>query len=128
MPFHCAAVPVIEADFTAEMQHQGFQRRGRIELKPHRMQLFFGWAGDKFGRKSVYGFTLILMVGCSFGQALSFGATATAVITTLCVFRFFLGFGIGGDYPLSATIMSEYANTKTRGAFIAAVFAQQVRA
>ncbi|CAK9214367.1 unnamed protein product [Sphagnum troendelagicum] len=26
--------------------------------------------------------------------------------------------GIGGDYPLSATIMSEYANKKTRGAFI----------
>jgi PHS family inorganic phosphate transporter-like MFS transporter len=33
--------------------------------------------------------------------------------------------GIGGDYPLSATIMSEYANTKTRGSFIAAVFAMQ---
>nr|GMD70015.1 inorganic phosphate transporter 1-4-like [Ipomoea batatas] len=33
--------------------------------------------------------------------------------------------GIGGDYPLSATIMSEYANKKTRGAFIAAVFAMQ---
>ncbi|TXG72363.1 hypothetical protein EZV62_000942 [Acer yangbiense] len=36
-----------------------------------------------------------------------------------------MGFGIGGDYPLSATIMSEYANRKTRGAFIAAVFAMQ---
>lgn len=40
-------------------------------------------------------------------------------------FRFWLGFGIGGDYPLSATIMSEYANKRTRGAFIAAVFAMQ---
>lgn len=39
--------------------------------------------------------------------------------------RFWLGFGIGGDYPLSATIMSEYANKRTRGAFIAAVFAMQ---
>ncbi|WMV47496.1 hypothetical protein MTR67_040881 [Solanum verrucosum] len=36
-----------------------------------------------------------------------------------------LGFGIGGDYPLSATIMSEYANKNTRGAFIAAVIAIQ---
>jgi PHS family inorganic phosphate transporter-like MFS transporter len=33
--------------------------------------------------------------------------------------------GIGGDYPLSATIMSEYSNTRTRGAFIAAVFSMQ---
>ncbi|KAJ6431294.1 hypothetical protein OIU84_018728 [Salix udensis] len=39
--------------------------------------------------------------------------------------KFWLGFGIGGDYPLSATIMSEYANKKTRGRFIAAVFAMQ---
>ncbi|GLJ42677.1 hypothetical protein SUGI_0884800 [Cryptomeria japonica] len=31
----------------------------------------------------------------------------------------------GGDYPLSATIMSEYTNKKTRGAFLAAVFAMQ---
>ncbi|CAI9767583.1 unnamed protein product [Fraxinus pennsylvanica] len=48
-----------------------------------------------------------------------------AVMGTLCFFRFWLGFGIGGDYTLSATIMSEYANKKTRGAFIAAVFAMQ---
>ncbi|KAL7177669.1 hypothetical protein ACSBR2_030933 [Camellia fascicularis] len=40
-------------------------------------------------------------------------------------FKFWLGFGIGGNYPLSATIMSEYANKKIRGAFIAAVFAMQ---
>ncbi|KAK9121522.1 hypothetical protein Syun_019139 [Stephania yunnanensis] len=47
------------------------------------------------------------------------------LITTLCFFQFWLGFGTSGDYPLSATIMSEYANKKTRGAFIAAVFAMQ---
>ncbi|TVU11409.1 hypothetical protein EJB05_44994, partial [Eragrostis curvula] len=33
--------------------------------------------------------------------------------------------GIGGDYPLSATIMFEFANKRTRGAFIAAVFSMQ---
>jgi PHS family inorganic phosphate transporter-like MFS transporter len=88
-------------------------------------QLFFGWLGDKLGRKSVYGFTLILMVLCSIASGLSFGHTPKGVIGTLCFFRFWLGFGIGGDYPLSATIMSEYANKKTRGAFIAAVFAMQ---
>ncbi|CAK9232774.1 unnamed protein product [Sphagnum jensenii] len=88
-------------------------------------QLFFGWLGDKLGRKKVYGVTLLLMVISAIGSGLSFGRSATAVITTLCFFRFWLGFGIGGDYPLSATIMSEYANTRTRGAFIAAVFAMQ---
>lgn len=88
-------------------------------------QLFFGWLGDKMGRKKVYGMTLMLMVICSVASGLSFSHDAKAVISTLCFFRFWLGFGIGGDYPLSATIMSEYANKKTRGAFIAAVFAMQ---
>ncbi|KAF7850619.1 hypothetical protein BT93_L5194 [Corymbia citriodora subsp. variegata] len=88
-------------------------------------QLFFGWLGDKLGRKRVYGLTLLLMFICSVASGLSFGHSAKSVIATLCFFRFWLGFGIGGDYPLSATIMSEYANKKTRGAFIAAVFAMQ---
>lgn len=88
-------------------------------------QLFFGWLGDKLGRKKVYGLTLMLMVICSIASGLSFGHNSKSVMATLCFFRFWLGFGIGGDYPLSATIMSEYANKKTRGAFIAAVFAMQ---
>ncbi|KAG7536624.1 MFS transporter superfamily [Arabidopsis suecica] len=79
-------------------------------------QLFFGWLGDKLGRKKVYGITLIMMIVCSVASGLSLGSSAKGVL---------LGFGIGGDYPLSATIMSEYANKKTRGAFIAAVFAMQ---
>jgi len=33
--------------------------------------------------------------------------------------------GIGGDYPLSAVITSEYATVNTRGSMIAAVFAMQ---
>ena len=88
-------------------------------------QLFFGWLGDKMGRKRVYGMTLMTMVLCSIASGLSFGHKPKAVMATLCFFRFWLGFGIGGDYPLSATIMSEYSNKKTRGAFIAAVFAMQ---
>nr|UXE41667.1 AMF-inducible phosphate transporter Pht1;6 [Pteris vittata] len=88
-------------------------------------QLFFGWLGDKFGRKKVYGMTLMIMVFSSIASGLSFGHTAKSVMVSICFFRFWLGFGIGGDYPLSATIMSEYANKRTRGAFIAAVFAMQ---
>ncbi|KAK9994687.1 hypothetical protein SO802_024390 [Lithocarpus litseifolius] len=88
-------------------------------------QLVFGYLGDKLGRKKVYGITLILMVFCAICSGVSFGASAHSVIGTLCFFKFWLGFGIGGDYPLLATIMSEYANKRTRGAFITAVFAMQ---
>lgn len=83
------------------------------------------WRLIRLGRKRVYGYTLVLMIITSLASGLSFGSSAKGVMSTLCFFRFWLGFGIGGDYPLSATIMSEYANQKTRGAFIAAVFAMQ---
>ncbi|KAL5713818.1 Inorganic phosphate transporter 1-4 [Ranunculus cassubicifolius] len=88
-------------------------------------QLLFGWLGDKLGRKRVYGWTLFIMVICSICSGLSFGSDPKTVMASLCFFRFFLGVGIGGDYPLSATIMAEYSNKKTRGSFIAAVFAMQ---
>ncbi|KAF8111646.1 hypothetical protein N665_0073s0006 [Sinapis alba] len=88
-------------------------------------QIFFGCLGDKLGRKRVYGLTLVIMTLCSICSGLSLGSDPKSVMTTLCFFRFWLGFGIGGDYPLSATIMSEYANKRTRGAFVAAVFAMQ---
>ncbi|RLM64849.1 putative inorganic phosphate transporter 1-13 [Panicum miliaceum] len=89
-------------------------------------QLVFGWLGDKMGRKRIYGVTLVLMVVTSLASGLSFSKrVGKNVVTVLCFFRFWLGVSIGGDYPLSATIMSEYANQRRRGAFIAAVFAMQ---
>lgn len=36
-----------------------------------------------------------------------------------------MGLGIGGDYPLSATITSEFAATRIRGRMMTAVFASQ---
>uniref|UniRef100_A0A804HNH3 H(+)/Pi cotransporter n=1 Tax=Musa acuminata subsp. malaccensis TaxID=214687 RepID=A0A804HNH3_MUSAM len=69
--------------------------------------------------------TLMLMAIYSIAIGLSLGHTAKGVMATLCLFRFWLGFGVGGDYLLSTTIMSEYAYKKTRGAFIAVVFTTQ---
>ncbi|KAK9271281.1 hypothetical protein L1049_026871 [Liquidambar formosana] len=88
-------------------------------------QLVFGRLGDTMGRRRVYGLALMLMVMSSMGCGFSICRTRSCVLTSLGFFRFFLGVGIGGDYPLSATIMSEFANKKTRGAFIAAVFSMQ---
>ena len=36
-----------------------------------------------------------------------------------------MGIGIGGDYPLSAVISSEFASTRIRGRMMTAVFAAQ---
>ncbi|MFP3399734.1 MFS transporter [Acidianus sp.] len=82
-------------------------------------QIVFGILGDKIGRKKVYGVEASL---------LSAGALLSAFspnLLWLIIFRMIMGVGIGGDYPISATIMSEYANVKDRGKLIALVFANQ---
>ena len=88
-------------------------------------QLVFGRLGDRVGRRRMYGIALMIMVLSSIGCGFSICTTKNCVLVSLGLFRFLLGLGIGGDYPLSATIMSEFANTKTHGALIAAVFSMQ---
>ncbi len=81
--------------------------------------VIFGRLADHLGRKSIYGHTLIV---------LAIGAIASAFspnVVWLLVFRFILGLGIGGDYPLSATLMSEYANRRDRGKLVTLVFSMQ---
>ena len=78
-----------------------------------------GRLADVFGRKSVYGVVAMIMAG---------GAIATALAPSyiwLVVFRFVLGIGIGGDYPVSAVLISEYANKARRGLLVSLVFSAQ---
>ncbi|KAL8171662.1 hypothetical protein V2J09_023466 [Rumex salicifolius] len=82
-------------------------------------QVVFVRLRDLIGRRRVYGIALALMIISSIGCRFSICRTRGCVLSSLGFSRFVLGFGIGGDYPLSATIMSEFANKKTRGAFVA---------
>ncbi|MEM3227190.1 MAG: MFS transporter, partial [Thermoplasmata archaeon] len=82
-------------------------------------QLLFGRIADIFGRKKVYGIEATIL---AIGAVLS--AFSPSFIF-LFLTRFLVGIGIGGDYPVSATIMSEYSNTKDRGKLIGLVFANQ---
>jgi MFS transporter, PHS family, inorganic phosphate transporter len=81
--------------------------------------VFFGRIADKLGRRKIYGYEVLV---------LAVGAIATAFapsIWWLIALRGILGFGIGGDYPVSATIMSEYAARRHRGRMVALVFSMQ---
>jgi MFS transporter, PHS family, inorganic phosphate transporter len=78
--------------------------------------VLFGRIGDLIGRKRVYGIEALIM---------AVGAVLTALspnFTWLLVTRFILGIGIGGDYPISATIMTEYSNRRSRGTQVAMMF------
>ena len=79
----------------------------------------FGRIADILGRKRIYGYEVLI---------LAIGALASAFApnyTFLLICRIILGIGIGGDYPVSATIMSEYSGKQTRGRMVGLVFAMQ---
>jgi MFS family permease len=79
----------------------------------------FGRVADVFGRKNVYITVAVIMV---------IGALASAFspnLVFLIVARFVLGLGIGGDYPVSAVMMSEFSNRRDRGRLVGLVFSMQ---
>jgi MFS transporter, PHS family, inorganic phosphate transporter len=81
--------------------------------------IVFGRIADILGRKKIYGYEVLI---------LAIGALASAVAPNfvfLLACRAILGIGIGGDYPVSATIMSEYSGKNTRGKMVGLVFAMQ---
>jgi MFS family permease len=79
----------------------------------------FGWLADVIGRTQVYWISAAMMVLAAIGSALSLN------LAMLVAFRFLLGFGVGGDYPVSAVLMSEYSHHTNRGRMIGLVFSAQ---
>ena len=81
--------------------------------------IIFGRIADRKGRKFTYGVEMSILVVFAIISAFSVN------VSMLIISRFILGIGIGGDYPISATIMSEYSNVKSRGKLVLSVFAMQ---
>jgi MFS family permease len=79
----------------------------------------FGRLADMIGRTQVYWISAAMMVLAAIGSALSLN------LAMLVAFRFLLGFGVGGDYPVSAVLMSEYSHHANRGRMIGLVFSAQ---
>jgi PHS family inorganic phosphate transporter-like MFS transporter len=88
-------------------------------------QLLFGFLCDKFGRKRMYGVSLLIMIFTTLANALSGEGPATSAVGIIIFWRVLLGIGIGGDYPMAAVITSEFASTRYRGRMMAAVFSMQ---
>lgn len=71
-----------------------------------------GTIADHIGRKQVFTITVLL-------YSIATGLCALAWdYTSLLVFRFLVGFGLGGELPVAATLVSEYAPAHVRGRFI----------
>jgi MFS family permease len=81
--------------------------------------LLFGRLFDLFAPSRVYTIDLFVLIA---------GAIACGFATNvwwLLLFRFILGMGVGGGYPISAAIMSAYAGENRRGQMVSLVFSMQ---
>jgi PHS family inorganic phosphate transporter-like MFS transporter len=76
-------------------------------------QIGFGWLADVIGRRKMYGVELAIIILATLAQSLSAPSSAVTMTGLLVFWRVIMGIGIGGDYPLSAVITSEYVGSST---------------
>lgn len=67
----------------------------------------------------------MIIVTATLVQALAGSGPAVNIIGVIAFWRFIMGIGVGGDYPLSAVITSEFASKRIRGRLMTAVFTAQ---
>ncbi|MEL1134751.1 MFS transporter [Desulfitobacterium sp. THU1] len=71
-----------------------------------------GSIADRVGRKKVFAITLVM-------YSLATGLCGLAwSYESLLVFRFLVGFGLGGQLPVAVTLVSEFTPAKHRGKFL----------
>lgn len=91
-------------------------------------QLSFGFLGDAFGRKFVYGKEMIIMiVGVILVISLpnNLKGPTRNKFWYLFGMRVLMGIGIGGDYPMSASIVAERSSLRNRGRMLGWIFSNQ---
>ncbi|PLW14208.1 hypothetical protein PCANC_10097 [Puccinia coronata f. sp. avenae] len=89
-------------------------------------QILFGTLGDIYGRKIVYPAALAVAI---LGTVLTIAAPnqlgPKGVFIWMTIMRILMGIGIGGDYPMSASVVSDRANINRRGLLLTFTFAMQ---
>ncbi|KEZ41807.1 Phosphate transporter [Scedosporium apiospermum] len=89
-------------------------------------QFLFGFLADFYGRTRLYGIELVLVIISTIGVATSsYGYQDMSFLALFSWWRFVMGIGIGGEYPLSAVITSEWSSTRSRGRMLSSVFMMQ---
>ncbi len=112
------ALPLIAHDF-----HMNAATKGLVAVAAVAGAFFgalvFGQVADRVGRKGMFMVDIILFVIFSAASAAAWNPAS------LIVFRFFLGVGIGADYPIGVSYIAESVPTRLRGRLIVGAFAFQ---
>jgi putative MFS transporter len=74
-----------------------------------------GWLTDHIGRKPLFLFTPVLFVICSLAQYWANSGES------LFVYRFLVGIGVGIEYPVAGSLLTEFLPKKNRGPLLAAL-------
>jgi PHS family inorganic phosphate transporter-like MFS transporter len=74
----------------------------------------FGFIADRLGRHLAVILTGLLVISGSVASSLCQRSERFPLVSQLLLFQTILGIGIGGEYPLSATIASECSDPKMR--------------
>jgi MFS transporter, PHS family, inorganic phosphate transporter len=89
-------------------------------------QLGFGACADLIGRRTVFIITCsLVIIGAILSASVQNTTGSFGIYYQLCLWRFILGVGIGGEYPLSAIITNESSLPEDRARNLAAVFSMQ---
>lgn len=72
-----------------------------------------GMLADRIGRKAVFQWSMVVWGTASILAGLSWD------LTSLLVFRFVLGLGMGAEFPIAQSLVSEFIPAKQRGRYIA---------
>ena len=84
--------------------------------------IIFGRIADRVGRRAIYGWQALAMA------VLALACAFAPNMLLLIICRGLLGFVIGGNYPVTAVLVSEYANSKDRGRLVGMAFSMQALA
>ena len=69
----------------------------------------------------MYGVELAIMIAATLGLTLEGESPTVSIISVTIFWRVILGIGVGGGYPSSSVISSEFAGTRFRGAMMTSV-------
>lgn len=112
------ALPLIARDFSLSPTTKGLIA-GAAVVGAFVGSAIGGWVTDRLGRKGMFVIDLIFFVVFAAASACAWNPAS------LILFRFWLGVGIGADYPIGVSYIAENVPTAVRGRMVVSAFSFQ---